>query len=336
MPLKAVYIGLGSNMGDRVGHLRSAVSLLESMNALVVTQSSPIYENRAIGIEDGNDFCNAVIEGLTDLSPRELLDCCQSIEQKMGRIKSDVWTNRIIDLDILWYEGYTSSEAELSIPHPEILKRDFVLKPLSAINPNLCIKNASHEDKVIHFLEALDASELSQIEARLWPTKQINQIVAISENYVIGKDGALPWSIEEDWEIFLKKTKNGVLIMGRLSFQEMIKDSDWDNSRTYIVLSRQPSKVNYPNVYHASSLEKALIKAKGFGKTIWICGGEAIYKDTLNLSGALHLTRINCKYEGDTFFPRFEENHFVRHSKIDSNYKDLKYTFEIWTQEKLG
>ena len=68
MPLKAVYIGLGSNMGDRVGHLRKAVSLLESMNALVVTQSSPIYENRAIGIEDGNDFCNAVIEALTDLN----------------------------------------------------------------------------------------------------------------------------------------------------------------------------------------------------------------------------------------------------------------------------
>ena len=59
---------------------------------------------------------------------------------------------------------------------------------------------------MIHFLEALDASELSQLEARLWPTKQINQIVAISENYVIGKDGALPWFIEEDWKS-LKKTK---------------------------------------------------------------------------------------------------------------------------------
>ena len=81
MPLKAVYIGLGSNMGDR-RPFKNAVSLLERMNALVVTQSSPIYENRAIGIEDGNDFCNAVIEGLTDLTPRELLDRCQSIEQK--------------------------------------------------------------------------------------------------------------------------------------------------------------------------------------------------------------------------------------------------------------
>ena len=121
--------------------------------------------------------------------------------------------------------------------------------------------------------------------------------------------------------------------MGRLSFQENDHESDWDNTRTYIVLSRHPFKVNHPNVYHASSLEKALIKAKVFAKTIWICGGEAIYKDTLNLSGALHLTRINRKYEGDTFFPRFEENHFERHSKIDSNYKDLKYTFEIWTRK---
>ena len=187
---------------------------------------------------------------------------------------------------------------------------------------------------MIHFLEALDSSELTQIEAMLWPSKQINQIVAISKNYVIGKDGVLPWSIDEDWEIFLKKTKNGVLIMGRLSFQEMIKDSDWDNSRIYVVLSRQHPKVSYPNVHHASSLKEALMKAEGFGKTIWICGGESIYKDSLNLSGAIHLTRINRRYDGDTFFPMFEESHYLCHSKIDSNFKDLKYTFEIWTQEK--
>jgi 2-amino-4-hydroxy-6-hydroxymethyldihydropteridine diphosphokinase len=334
MPLKSVYIGLGSNMGDRVSHLRMAVYLLESMNALVVTQSSAIYENRAIGIEGGNDFCNAVIEGFTDLSPFELLDCCQAIEQKMGRIKTDVWSNRIIDLDILWYEDYTSTEAKLSIPHPDILKRDFVLKPLCSINPQLRIKDATHDDEAIHFLKALDTSGLSQIESPLWPLNRINQIVAISENYVIGKDGVLPWSIEEDWKIFLRKTKNGILIMGRLSFQEMIKEPDWEDTRTYIVLSHQSPKVDHPNVSYASSLEEALKIAESSGKPIWICGGESIYEDSLSFSGAIHLTRIKRTYEGDTFFPKFEESCFEPHSKIDSNYKDLSYTFEIWTQKK--
>lgn len=334
MSLKSVYIGLGSNMGDRVSHLRKAVYLLERMNALVVTQSSAIYENRAIGIEDGYDFCNAVIEGFTDLSPLELLDCCQAVEREMGRIKTDVWANRIIDLDILWYENYFSTEAKLSIPHPDILKRDFVLKPLCSINPHLRIKNASQDNEAFHFLKALDISGLSQIESTLWPLNRINQIAAISENYVIGKNGVLPWSIKEDWKIFLRKTKNGILIMGRLSFQEMVKEPDWDNSRTYIVLSHQTPKVSYPNVHHASSLSDALQLAESFEKAIWICGGESIYKDSLNLTGSIHITRINRTYEGDTFFPKFEESLFECHSKIDSNFKDLKYTFELWTQKK--
>ena len=334
MPLKTVYIGLGSNMGDRLGHLRKAVCLLERMNALVVTQSSGIYENRAIGIEDGNDFCNAVIEGFTDLSPWDLLDCCQAVEQEMGRIKTDVWTNRIIDLDILWYEDFSSTEATLTVPHPHILKRDFVLKPLCSINPNLRIKIDSFDNQAKHFLKALDTSELSQIESSLWPLSRINQIVAISENYVIGKDGVLPWSIDEDWKIFLRKTRNGILIMGRLSFQEMVKEPDWDNSRTYIVLSHQAPKIDHPLVNHASSLKDALLIAEASQKPIWICGGESIYRDSLNLSGAIHLTRINDTYEGDTFFPKFEESTFECHSKIDSNYQDLKYTFEIWNQKK--
>ena len=321
-------------MGDRVSHLKKAVYWLEKSNAIVVTQSSAIYDNRAIGIEGGNDFCNAVIEGYTNLSPMELLDCCQAVEQNMGRIKTDVWTNRIIDLDILWYEDFTSSEAKLSIPHPQILKRDFVLKPLCSINPNLRIKIGSQENKAIHFLKALDTEELSQSESPLWPLSRINQIVALSENYVIGKDGVLPWSIEEDWKIFLRKTNNGVLIMGRLSFEEMVKEPDWDNSRTYVVLSHGAPKVEHPRVNYATSLEAALLIAKTFEKPIWICGGESIYADSLNVSGAIHVTRINRTYEGDTFFPKFEEYLFECHSKIGSNFEDLNYTFEIWTQKK--
>lgn len=334
MPLKAVYIGLGSNMGDQLSHLREAVCLLETMNALVVTQSSAIYKNRAVGITDGYDFCNAVIECFTPLSPPELLESCQAVEQKMGRIKTDVWTNRIIDLDILWYEGVLLEGDKLSIPHPYILKRDFVLKPLCDINPNLRIKNASNEGKAIDFLKALDASELNKIDARLWPISRINQIVAVAENGVIGKGGALPWSIEEDWRIFLRKTKNGILIMGRLSFQEMMKEPDWDNLRSYIVLSHQSPKVDHPKVKYASSLADALALAKVSAKTIWICGGESIYRDSLAVSEAIHLTRINRAYEGDTFFPKYKKHFSVCRSKIDSNTKHLKYTFELWTQKR--
>ena len=334
MSLKSVYIGLGSNMGDRLSHLREAVYMLEKMNALVVTQSSAIYENRAVGISDGHDFYNAVIEGFTDLSPLEILKSCQTVEQKMGRIRTDVWANRIIDLDILWYEGVFLEEEELSIPHPDIFNRDFVLKPLCAINPSLLIKNASGEDEAVNYLKTLDTSGLIEMELRLWPLGKINQIVAVAENGVIGKNGALPWSIEEDWNIFLRKTKNGILIMGRLSFEEMIKEPDWDNARSYIVLSHQAPKFSHNHVKYASNLEDALRIAKDSGKTIWICGGESIYEDSFRVSDVIHLTRINRAYEGDTFFPDFEECFGECYSKINSNSKDLKYTFELWTQKK--
>ena len=132
MSLSRAYIGLGSNIGDRVTHLKEALRRFEAANAGVITQCSPIYKNRAIGIEGGSDFCNAVIEVLTPLSPQALLGVCQTIEKAMGRVRHTVWTNRTIDLDILNYED-THSESQLCLPHPRILERDFVLVPLASL-----------------------------------------------------------------------------------------------------------------------------------------------------------------------------------------------------------
>lgn len=326
MSLNRAYIGLGSNIGDRVAHLQEALRRLEAANAGVITQSSPIYKNRAIGIEAGSDFCNAVIEVFTPLSPQSLLDVCQAIEGAMGRVRHAVWTNRTIDLDILDYEATQVKESQLRLPHPRVLERDFVLKPLAAIAPDLIIEGQSVGKAVAE----MDCSELEPLSERLWPLKPINQIVAWSDRRVIGKSGKLPWSIPEDWAIFLRKTRGGVLIMGRLSFEEMLKEPEWADHRNYIVISQKAHNDFGTLVETASSFEEGLNLAKAHHKAIWICGGTAIYEASLPHADTVHLTRIDADFEGDTFFPECEAFFTNCLSKIDSNSNAIHYSFELW------
>lgn len=327
MPLNQVYIGLGSNLGDRINNLRRSIELLESTKAVIITQASAVYENRAIGIEGGSDFYNGVIELYTNLSPLELLECCQGIERAMGRKKSDIWINRIIDIDLLAFGAHELESERLNLPHKEIFKRDFVLKPLNDIADSLEIKG----QRIQEYVATKDLTGLKETGLRLWPTNQINQIVAVSDNGVIGNSGTLPWSIKEDWEIFLKKTKRGVLIMGRLSFDEMLKEKDWADERFYIVLSKGKALKINKNVEYAQSIEEALVKAKSLNKTIWICGGAAVYEKTFEVTEKLHLTRIHEHYQGDTFFPSHQEFFPHKESQISSKSANLNYTFEIWS-----
>ena len=329
MPLKCVYLGLGSNIGDRLLYLKKTVLLLEKSSSIVVTHASKIYENRAIGISDGKDFLNAVLEIYTNLSPLELLDFTKGIEHSMGRTRSICWENRTIDIDILYYEGVYLDSKTLKIPHLNLFKRDFVLKPLCELNPELCINDKS----VREALCLINCDDLNSTNHSIWPLAQVNQIVAFSQNQVIGIDGKLPWNIEEDWKLFLSKTRDGVLIMGRLSFQEMIKERKWSENRTYIVITSNKDIVREGFVKYASSVEEALKIAKALNKTIWICGGSSIYKETFDTSEMLHLTRIEALYEGDVFYPNFCSAFNSKVASVYSNQNDLKYAYELWKKE---
>ena len=328
MSLRLTYIALGTNLGDRLENLREAIAHFESKNIGIVTRSSSIYENRAIGIKGGNDFYNAVIEVYTELAPELLLKKCQQIESEMGRKQSDVWINRIIDIDILFFEGVDLSTDQLTLPHPGITTRDFVLIPLCELDSNLKIKGQT----VREYLSEIGPFDGVCLETILYPSTRINQIVAVSENGVIGADGKLPWSIAVDWLIFLKKTKKGVLIMGRVSFLEMIKEPNWDQGREYIVLTSSKEVIANKAVTYVHCVEEAMHRAKLTGKTIWICGGAAIYEATFNETETLYLTRINQVFKGDTFFADYRQCLPKLISKIDSCHEQISFSFEIWSR----
>lgn len=140
-----VYLGLGSNLGDREEHIRKAVALIGEKVGLVIRQSS-LIETEPWGFESENRFLNGVILVETSLTPRQLLRATQKIERSLGRKRKSTdsslqspdfskYSDRPIDIDILLYDDLTVDEPDLKIPHPLMEQRDFVMIPLNEIKP---------------------------------------------------------------------------------------------------------------------------------------------------------------------------------------------------------
>ena len=129
------YIGLGSNMGDRKEYLYGAVEALNTYTDIEVKKISTFIETKPYGNEDQDDFLNGAIEVETMLSPMELLEVCQKIENEAGRERKEHWGPRTLDLDILIYDNQIIETERLVVPHPDMMNRDFVLRPMTEIAP---------------------------------------------------------------------------------------------------------------------------------------------------------------------------------------------------------
>ncbi len=126
---------LGSNMGDRKEYLQKALNLIEQ-EAGKITRRSKLYEAEAWGHTEQDPFLNQVVEIATELKPADLLKTILDIELQLGRERFDKWHQRIIDIDILFYEMEIINQKELNIPHPHISERRFTLLPMSEIAPD--------------------------------------------------------------------------------------------------------------------------------------------------------------------------------------------------------
>jgi len=133
--MKKVYLGVGSNLGERASHLEEAKSLLANVPGVRFLRSSTIYETDPVGGPSKNKYLNAAWEIETDLSPRDLKDRLRLIEERLGRKRSFRNAPREIDLDILFYGDEVVEEEDLRIPHPRLHERLFVLEPLSELAP---------------------------------------------------------------------------------------------------------------------------------------------------------------------------------------------------------
>ena len=151
------YIGLGSNLSDTVAgqeldsraQLNLAIDSLSAHPHILVSKRSSFYQTPAIGPGEQPNYINAVAQLDSQLAPLDLLDLLQSIENQQGRVRTVRWGARTLDLDILLYDQLIENSERLTVPHPRMHERGFVLAPLSEIAPDLCLPNGKNIQQLL-------------------------------------------------------------------------------------------------------------------------------------------------------------------------------------------
>jgi 2-amino-4-hydroxy-6-hydroxymethyldihydropteridine diphosphokinase len=153
-------LGLGSNIGDRVGNIEAAIERLTADGAVKLVARSRFYRTAPWGVTDQDWFVNACVAVKMEGSARNLLRRCQAVENDMARVRTRRWGPRNIDVDILTFRDQTINEPDLVVPHPRIAERAFVLVPLRDIAPAITVGGASIDE----MLSKLDASDVQLLD----------------------------------------------------------------------------------------------------------------------------------------------------------------------------
>ncbi|MEY8205346.1 MAG: 2-amino-4-hydroxy-6-hydroxymethyldihydropteridine diphosphokinase [Bermanella sp.] len=140
-PLITAYIGLGSNLHQPIRQVQAAIVELKQQRHLQDVQASPIYASKPVGPQDQPDFINAVARVKTRLGPHDLLDLLQDLEQHHGRIRKRHWGERTLDLDLLTYGHAEIRTPRLTVPHPLLFTRSFVLYPFADLDAHFLFNN---------------------------------------------------------------------------------------------------------------------------------------------------------------------------------------------------
>lgn len=143
------WIGLGSNLDTPLQQLHLALEALQQLPETVLKDASPVYRSRPVGPSDQPDFLNMAARLDTTLPAPTLLKHLLGIEDAQGRVRTQVWGPRILDLDLLLYGAETIAQHDLTVPHPEITNRDFVLRPLLDLDPNLRLPDGRRIDDLL-------------------------------------------------------------------------------------------------------------------------------------------------------------------------------------------
>ncbi|KSA33020.1 2-amino-4-hydroxy-6-hydroxymethyldihydropteridine diphosphokinase [Staphylococcus aureus] len=147
------YLGLGSNIGDRESQLNDAIKILNEYDGINVSNISPIYETAPVGYTEQPNFLNLCVEIQTTLTVLQLLECCLKIEECLHRIRKERWGPRTLDVDILLYGEEMIDLPKLSVPHPRMNERAFVLIPLNDIAANVVEPRSKLKVKDLVFVD---------------------------------------------------------------------------------------------------------------------------------------------------------------------------------------
>lgn len=161
------YIGLGSNLEQPYQQIKSAIIAIDNLSDTSVVADSGYFKSKPMGPENQPDYVNAVVELHTSLSAVELLEQCQAIEQRQGRIKTRHWGERTIDLDILIFADTQIETGNLTLPHPGICQRDFVYMPLLKLRPDIVVPGKGVLEKIVKSVTENDTDYACQFAGEI-------------------------------------------------------------------------------------------------------------------------------------------------------------------------
>ena len=157
--MTTVYVGLGANVGDKKANINQAVSMLAAMKSTRLLRVAPFYHSAPLGYLKQDWFINTVAEIETALSPPELLDLLLAVEDEIGRVRRERWGPRVIDLDLLLYGDIVMDTLKLTLPHPRMHERAFVMAPLADLAPRLNLPGHGQADDLAGKLKKEQAIE---------------------------------------------------------------------------------------------------------------------------------------------------------------------------------
>ena len=303
---KTVYIGLGANLGDRGETMRAALRRMAELPSVHVERVSAFYETPPWGKIDQPAFLNAAAQISYDGTPHELLAELQRIEHELGRVRHEHWGARTIDLDILHIEGITCADERLTLPHPYLTERAFVLVPLAEIASALHI----FEKNIASWYDCIDRTGIVRAPELSAPYP-LELIAACDEEGGIGRNGQLLTHSAEDMAHFRRTTMGGIVVMGRRTMESLPGQRPLEG-RENIVLSQRLARAEGFHIVRDLAalwqlLGRLLYDAE---RPIFVIGGEECYRLLLPYVCRAYVTRLAGTYGADVFLPPLTD--FVR------------------------
>ncbi len=302
MKARTCYLSLGANLGGRAETLREALRRLAVLPETKLTAISPFYETAPWGKLDQPSFLNAAAAVETKLEPLMLLQACQQIEQELGRVRHEHWGARTIDIDLLHIPGVKMARAELTLPHPYLVQRAFVLRPLADIAGSLEI-----EGRTVREWCRLTADQQVTVSAELSDPWPFRLIACLDARGGIGCKGDLLVHLPEDMKRFRELTTGQAVIMGRRTMESLPGGRPLPG-RVNIVMSRQLTSLDGTGFVLCHDLhelwqELARLQQEKAGRAYYCIGGAEIYKLLLPYAHEAYITRLQQTYPADCFFP---------------------------------
>lgn len=320
--MKEAYISIGSNIGDRCENLRKALVLINENQNITLTKVSSFYETAPWGKENQPQFLNAAAKILTGLTPENLLKTLLNIEKNMGRIRKEHWGERIIDIDIIHYEGENIKTQNLTLPHPYFAERNFVLIPLFEIAPKLFINNVPLKTYLKKSKDKLPVTKVKGSPKDF----DITVIAAMDKNRGIGYKNKILYKIKKDLKYFRENTLNSITIMGKNTF----KETGILDKREIAVMSKSE---NFKGVSYTakSALDLFSFFDNRERKKIFAAGGEQIYSLLLPYANSAFVTQILSERTADKFFPALYDFKLTEMRFSEEN--GIKFAFSKYLKE---